>query len=92
MQKSRKISVLVLEQLEGRLTPSANPVVVQVENLYEMALRREPDIGGWTHFVEKVDSGAGLAQVSDALFRSGEFVNAAVGGMYQALLRREPDA
>ena len=92
MQKSKKTSVPVLEQLEGRLTPSANPAVVQVENLYEMALRREPDIGGWTHFVEKVDSGAGLAQVGDALFRSGEFANAAVGGMYQALLRREPDA
>ena len=33
MQKSRKTSVPVLEQLEGRLTPSANPAVVQVENL-----------------------------------------------------------
>lgn len=91
MRKEQNRKILEVTRLEDRLTPSANPAVVQVQNLYEMALRREPDIGGWTHFVERVDSGTNLGAVSDALFRSEEFVTTAVNGMYQSLLRRDAD-
>ena len=81
-----------LENLEARLTPAANPAVVQVQNLYGVVLRREPDIGGWTHFVDKVDAGTGLGTVSAALVRSGEFADGMVEELFRSLLRRDADA
>ena len=81
-----------LELLEDRRVPAGSVFGNQIQNLYRFGLNREPDPGGYAHFVQQMEQGRPLGSVADAILDSDEHNTAVITSYYRILLGREPDS
>jgi hypothetical protein len=78
-----------LESAEYR---SNNPVPVRfVDSLYRRLLRRAPDAGGFSYWVNQMNSGATPGDVARGFLNSEEFARNLVREQYERFLRRSPE-
>src|SRR5947209_16507153 len=80
-----------LEQLEGRLVPSAFDNQAFVTTLYAGTLGHDPDPGALSFWGAQLAGGASREQVASALIASQQYSGRQVETLYQALLGRQAD-
>jgi hypothetical protein len=59
--------------VDGRMVYNAEDNAGSVTRLYDIALDRAGDQGGFNYFIDQLDQGNSLASVADSLINSGEF-------------------
>jgi len=93
------ISIENLRFVDGTLTFDANSQAAQVMRIYDAALARQPDQGGFEAWLDWVEAGGTVAGMAQAFLNSAEF-QANFGGLsnqdyvaqlYRTTLRREAD-
>lgn len=94
------ISIENLRFVDGTLTFDAASQAAQVMRMYDAALARQSDQGGFENWLDRLEGGLTLTQMAQAFLDSAEF-QSNFGGLsnqdyvaqlYRTTLRREPDA
>ncbi|UQV18018.1 DUF4214 domain-containing protein [Brevundimonas albigilva] len=94
------VSIENLRFVDGTLTFDAASQAAQVMRMYDAALARQSDQGGFENWLDRLEGGLTLTQMAQAFLDSAEF-QANFGGLsnqdyvaqlYRTTLRREPDA
>lgn len=94
------ISIENLRFIDGTLTFDAASQAAQVMRMYDAALARQSDQGGFENWLDRLEGGLTLTQMAQAFLDSAEF-QSNFGGLsnqdyvaqlYRTTLRREPDA
>lgn len=82
---------LHLESMESRVVPASDVFTAQISDLYLIALQREPDPAGLSHFQGLMEQGVPLKKVAQAILESNEAHEKLVAVWYKHVLDREPD-